>query len=596
MAAAAAGPAVGPAGPPAQRVRQKTTPQDSLPEPLSLDEEAEQNAKTSVWLVTFTRPLAERAGTGERLAAPGSKTREQMMEAFLDACANPVRPQQGRAAGQTALPRLAAYFQEYHRPDPDSREQHQHGHLAVKFGGSVRFLPIKKALLARRGLASHWKGGFSGYWQPARRRASPFRFARTRPGRFCDAKRTESDRFDLFARGRIEPSRIEPSDLRESVRVRYCGLAPPPKEPAAALDPRPVLWAPPGEKPHPAILDSTREPATAAAMTARRLRADSVAAEQRKEPGRLTDGDVWALAARSGARNTPDDRAADRQLALFAKQRAGQAMVEYLFNRRNTLNSVIDDIWAWEEIDDSTAQQCQATRLEAKAAAARGDCVCRGQWLSYATSSMVANGVPLAELCYDIHVAMQAGRPPAIPMVVLAGSVGGEGKSIFLRALLNVFATHRAVSPAPSTGNPPLLHLPEAKVCFLDEYRFNPDIASCPLQQLRFDGGALPLSRPQNEKGCSGHFLHKGSAPVFITTTLADLDALEAAAQPNPATGKPFDTEASMLMRRLKIFRFNVRQPKPAATLPHCPRCFARLVIGQATAYAAAAAPPAPVA
>jgi len=106
----------------------------------------------------------------------------------------------------------------------------------------------------------------------------------------------------------------------------------------------------------------------------------------------------------------------------------------------------------------------------------------------------------------------------------------------------------------------------------------------------------LPLSRPQNEKGCSGHFLCIGSAPVFIATTLADLDVLEAAAQPSPATGKPFDAEASMLMRRLKIYRSDVRQPKPAATLPRCPRCFAGLVIGQAAAYAAAAAPPAPVA
>jgi len=246
--------------------------------------------------------------------------------------------------------------------------------------------------------------------------------------------------------------------------VRYCGLASPPKKPAAALDPRLVLRAPPGEKPHPAILDSVREPATAAAMTARRLRADNAAAEQGKEPRRLTDGDVWALVVRSGA--------ADQQLALFAKQHAGHAMVEYLFKRRNTLNSVIDDTWAWEEIDDSAVQQCRATRLEAMAAADTGDCVCGGQWLSYVTSSMVANGVPLAEFCHDIHVAMQAGRSPATPVVVLAGSVGGEGESIFLRALLNVFATHRAVFPTPSKGNFPLLHLPEAKVCFLDEYRF----------------------------------------------------------------------------------------------------------------------------
>ena len=51
----------------------------------------------------------------------------------------------------------------------------------------------------------------------------------------------------------------------------------------------------------------------------------------------------------------------------------------------------------------------------------------------------------------------------------------------------------------------------------------------------------------------------------------------------NPRTGQPTDSDASMMLRRLKICRFTVRLEAPERHLPHCARCFAQLVLNQAS-------------
>ena len=102
-------------------------------------------------------------------------------------------------------------------------------------------------------------------------------------------------------------------------------------------------------------------------------------------------------------------------------------------------------------------------------------------------------------------------------------------------------------------------------------------------QCLWYDGSALPITRPQNQTGVSGHILYQGTAPVFATAKLADMEeALYAAAQPDPQTGRPGNADASMIWRRLKVFAFNTKMRKPTgAKIPYCPRCFAELVLRQ---------------
>ena len=88
---------------------------------------------------------------------------------------------------------------------------------------------------------------------------------------------------------------------------------------------------------------------------------------------------------------------------------------------------------------------------------------------------------------------------------------------------------------------------------------------------LWLDGSPVPVAMPQNTPGCSAaHEVYHGMAPIFITTKLQDLDDLIAAG----------DGEASMVLRRLRVFRFTKRiTPPPNSRMPECGSCFARMVL-----------------
>ena len=217
--------------------------------------------------------------------------------------------------------------------------------------------------------------------------------------------------------------------------------------------------------------------------------------------------------------------------------------------------------------------------------AAAAPCACGGRWVANVVGSFVANGIDVSELCHDILKAFTDGRSETTPVVALGGRLGGEGKSIFLKALFNVFPVDGAVFARPEKGNFPLLGLEEAKVAFLDEWRFDPSVLTYATQCLWFDGSALPISKPENVSGSAGHSLYKGSAPIFITTKLPDIEWLESAAAVDPHTGLPWDADASMLLRRLKVYRFTNRIAKPDASLPQCAHCFANLVLQQAAVW-----------
>ena len=80
----------------------------------------------------------------------------------------------------------------------------------------------------------------------------------------------------------------------------------------------------------------------------------------------------------------------------------------------------------------------------------------------------------------------------------------------------------------------------------------------------------------------AGHVSYRGSAPIFVTTKRDDVERLERLASTDPVTGKPYDTNASMCHRRLKVYNYSVRIEKPEVKIPYCPACFAQLVLAQA--------------
>ena len=57
-----------------------------------------------------------------------------------------------------------------------------------------------------------------------------------------------------------------------------------------------------------------------------------------------------------------------------------------------------------------------------------------------------------------------------------------------------------------------------------------PEVLSYAAQCLWFDGSVLPIVRPQNVAGMTGHLLYKGTAPIFVTGKLADIEWLHSAA------------------------------------------------------------------
>ena len=99
-------------------------------------------------------------------------------------------------------------------------------------------------------------------------------------------------------------------------------------------------------------------------------------------------------------------------------------------------------------------------------------------------------------------------------------------------------------------------------------------------QCLLFDGGCVPV---KNVNGQSGHAKYTGTAPIFITTKLSDIDLLAARGYVDPVTGAPGNSDASMILRRLKVHAFRQRVQKPNQRVEYCPSCFARLVLAQCT-------------
>ena len=99
----------------------------------------------SVYLVTFPHPRVERSMDGTVLRAPGSLTREELRDLFLQTLAalqaSRLRP---------LIFKRMAIFQEKHGSG------NVHYHVALLADRCFRFLPFKRTFLVHHGLASHW--------------------------------------------------------------------------------------------------------------------------------------------------------------------------------------------------------------------------------------------------------------------------------------------------------------------------------------------------------------------------------------------------------------------------------------------------------
>lgn len=508
-----------------KRLRQKTREENIrfpvMSDPLLEVAEPMTDEKANNWLVTFPHPKQMQNSDGILLVPPSMFSKARILDKTRKRLASPDSRNPTLAQPPPIPVQRCGCWQEMHQED-ENGQANPHYHVALSTSTSFRYLPVKRALLIRHGLATHWSR-HQGY----------------------------------------------------NTMVRYLAV-PSEKKQKNTLDPWPALWDCTGK--HAPLIDCVSPPVTQKALEAKRLKLIHEAAENGTEP-KVNDL-VMALVVRTGIKNTPDDRDAWMQLASYAKKNCGEATYHYLWKRRHILSSMIDEIWLWENIGEHAATSMRS-RIETLKQARKAPCICNGEWLALVTESFVKNGIDVHALCKDVWQALRDGRGETTPVIVLAGLTGGEGKSLLLKVLVEIFV--KVFNITKESGNFPLIDLPLAKIAFLHDFRFDREVLSWATLCLWFDGSSIPIGRPQNERGATpGNFMYKGSAPIFVTTKLSDLAWLENQASITPLTDAPWDTDASMLFRRLKVYRYTKKVNKPPARLKYCQRCFLDLVMAQA--------------
>ena len=205
---------------PPKRLRTKTLPTweqrlcDAGEPPELLPEDA--SARKTVYLVTIAHPTSSHSSSGVALVAPDNVSRAKLRDAILDACNNPVFNDMGNAAKAHSVKLVyLVVFRERHTSEDGSGHAHAHYHIALKSDKQFKFLGVKRALLQRHGLASHWSCSHDGYWSA----------------------------------------------------VRYCFM-PSAKKTLAMLDQQYLTWASKGD--HMPLLEACQEPTTAAALRKKR--------------------------------------------------------------------------------------------------------------------------------------------------------------------------------------------------------------------------------------------------------------------------------------------------------------------------------------
>ena len=477
-----------------------------------------------VYLVTIPHTTIDTSREGVPLVAPGTFTRAGLRDAILSCCNNPEYTERWMRQHPDVMPqpvqvKSMVVFREYHAPDA-AGVAHAHFHVALRLGRKARFMPMKRALLSRFGLASNWSCCHTGYWST----------------------------------------------------VRY-GIRATEHKPINALDPAPEAWCADGE--HPPLEEAAAEPTTARALEARRVHRVQREGEQGKPEPRVEEIDVWPVIVRSGIRSGPDAPFAAQRLMQYAKSSCSPKMVAWLFKNRDKLPKLIEDVWAWEELD-AFLRDAQAPRFERFLAATRWECVCEGRWIRHVMESFVLNRIDVPDLCGSVLEALKLGRSEDLPVVTLVGRHGGEGKSLFLAPLRPMYGLNH-VQERPAGGNFSLLGIEGKKLAILDEWTFAAEDPPLPFQLLWLEGKPVPVRQPQNQQGVTGHALFTGSAPIFISAPEESLSGLSAEAGAAPSG------TAAMLMRRLKVFFYSVpiAKPPPPRVQP-CPRCFAQLVTTEA--------------
>ena len=115
-------------------------------------------ADQSVYLMTFSRVLAARLAIGD-LSDITTFSKQQVLDCVLDAWENPMQSAVGRPReSDVQVVKKAVVFEEFHA------DGSKHFHVAVLLVRRMRFALIKRTLMSRHKLASHFSATHTQWW------------------------------------------------------------------------------------------------------------------------------------------------------------------------------------------------------------------------------------------------------------------------------------------------------------------------------------------------------------------------------------------------------------------------------------------------
>lgn len=99
-------------------------------------------------------------------------------------------------------------------------------------------------------------------------------------------------------------------------------------------------------------------------------------------------------------------------------------MFKWAFKNRLKLNSIINAVWAWEEVDQRLAL-AEGTRIDRLKAAAQQDCICGHAWPSWAAKALELNKVDPGLFWHTFYMSLHDGRREDKAVMASVGKRGG---------------------------------------------------------------------------------------------------------------------------------------------------------------------------
>ena len=202
-------------------------------------------------------------------------------------------------------------------------------------------------------------------------------------------------------------------------------------------------------------------------------------------------------------------------------------------------------------------------RLQTLANSVYLPCLCKGELGRVNDQILNLNSVDIEKFCAAVLESLVKGAKKGINVCIVGES--GSGKTSILSSLPLIFGHDRVFTTPVSTTSMPLLTLPRASVCLLNDFRYNPQGKLSWNDLLQWwEGLTFKIGLPRNFS-CDD-VIYDQAAPVFITTS-------EKIEHNNPILA---GRENLMMEKRLKYFFFLKTIEKPMEKYPACAPCFVK--------------------